>query len=371
MTEKVNDWLTETHDYAPARRGEIREGVLLELAEWGAVVDIGLKHDGIVPRQDLEHLNEDFLSGLKLGQEVTTQVMRPEDRDGNLLLSLSYAQEEEDWQEARTVFEQDKIWQGTVSEYNRGGVLAKFGQIKAFVPASHLWQKNKQQTTPLKHYVGQELSFKFIEVDHDTNRLIASERRAKEQIRQQNLENLLAELVKGEVRRGVVRHLTSYGAFIDLGGAEGLAHISELAWQQIRHPSDVLQAGDEVDVYILDLDHKHNRISLSLKRLHPDPWGLVDTTYYVDQLVSGTITNVVDFGAFVALDSGVEGLIHITELADPPPEDTQEIVQPGQEIVVKIISIDSSRQRISLSLNAIEDWEREDWINQQTSDDQP
>ena len=160
-------------------------------------------------------------------------------------------------------------------------------------------------------------------------------------------------------------------AFIDLGGAEGLSHISELSWQQVRHPSDILQIGDEIDVYILDLDHKRNRISLSLKRLHPDPWGLVDTKYYVDQLVSATVTNVVDFGAFVALENGVEGLIHISELADPPPQDPQEIVQPGNEIVVKIISIDSSRQRMGLSLKAIEGWEREDWIAQQTSDDKP
>ncbi len=370
MVEKVKDWFTEVHDYAPARRGEIREGVLLELDEWGAVVDVGLKHDGIVPRQDLEYLDEDVLSDLKLGQEVTTQVVRPDDKDGNLLLSLSYIQEQEDWAKAQTVFEQGEVWQGTVSEYNRGGLLAKFGQVNAFVPASHLWQKNKRQKTPLKQYLGRELSLKFIEVNPEANRLVASERQAKQEIKQQKLEELLAELVEGEVRRGVVNYLTPYGAFIDLGGAEGLAHISELSWQQIRHPRDVLHVGDEVDVYILNLDHTNKRISLSIKRLHPDPWGLVDTTHYIDQLVSGTVTNVVDFGAFVALESGVEGLVHISELSDPPPEDAKEVVQARDEIVVKIISIDSARQRMGLSIKAIKDWEREDWIAQQNSNDE-
>jgi small subunit ribosomal protein S1 len=369
MAEKVKDWLTEAHDYAPPHRGEIREGILLELDEQGAIVDIGLKHDGIVPRQDLEHLDEKILSDLEPGQEVTTQVTRADDKDGSLFLSLSYVQEEKDWQKAQAAFERDEIWQGSVLEYNRGGLLAKFGQIEAFVPASHLWQQYKQKKPKLKQYIGQELSLKFIEVNRETNRLIASERRAKEQLRRQKLETLLAELVRGDVRRGVVSHLVPYGAFVDLGGAEGLIHISEISWQHIQHPHDVLQVGDEIDVYILDLDHQRKRISLSLRRLHPDPWALVDSTYYIDQLVSGTVTNVVDFGAFVALESGVEGLIHISELTDLHIENPREIVQPGDEVVAKIITIDSPRQRMGLSLKAIEDWEREDWIGQQSSDD--
>ncbi len=266
------------------------------------------------------------------------------------------------------MFEGDEIWQGEVSGYNQSGLLIEFGQIRAFVPLSHFWQHNQQirRQVRLDRYIGQELPLKFIEINRPANRLVASERRAREQMRQQNMEKLLGELVEGEVRQGVVCNLTNYGAFIDLGGANGLIHKSELSWRRIRHPNEVLQVGNQIEVYILNLDHEYKRISLSLKRLSPDPWTLVDTTYYVDQLVSGTVINIVYFGAFVALKSGLEGLVHISELADPPPQKPQEVVQPGNELVFRILRIDSFHQRMNLSLKRAGDQVRDDWLAQHT-----
>jgi small subunit ribosomal protein S1 len=202
-------------------------------------------------------------------------------------------------------------------------------------------------------------------VDQDKGQLVFSERQAIQHIRRQNMERLLNELVEGETRRGTVRQIHGFGAFVDLGGANGLIHKSELAWQRVRHPDEILQVGDEIDVYILHLDHKRKRIGLSLKRLQPNPWNIVQETYTVDQLVKGTVTNVVDFGAFVALDVGVDGLVHISELADPQPQAPQELVQSGDELVLRILSIDPVRQRMGLSLKKVSAPEREEWLAQQ------
>jgi small subunit ribosomal protein S1 len=297
--------------------------------------------------------------------------MRLEDAEGNLALSLYQARFEKDWKRAQEFLERGEIWQGEVVEYNRGGVVAKFFHLQGFVPASHLATGGMRQLSPedraakLKGYVGQELPFKVIEVNRNRRRLVLSERLARQQVQKQNRERLLNELVEGQVVRGTVSRLLSFGAFVDLGGADGLIHISELAWQRVGHPKEVLQVGDEIDVYVLRLDHERKRIGLSLKRLQPNPWTLVDETYTVDQLVSGTVISVVDFGAFVALDRGVDGLVHVSELADPPPSDPRELVKRGDELVLRILRIDSFRERIALSLKQVSEGERDDWLARQ------
>jgi small subunit ribosomal protein S1 len=259
-------------------------------------------------------------------------------------------------------------------DYNGGGLLVQFEHLRGFVPGSHLWKKLGKDASPDERearwevYVGKELQLKVIEVDRDRRRLVLSERLAQRQIREHSRERLMNELVEGQVAQGIVSGLRPFGAFVDLGGADGLIHISELAWRRVRHPDDVLQVGDEIGVYVLRLDHERKRIGLSLKRLQPDPWTLVDETYTVDQLVRGTVTNVVDFGAFVALDLGVEGLVHANNLADPPPSDSRELVQPGEELVLRILHIDSFRERIGLSLKEVSEQEREEWPAQQAED---
>jgi len=364
-------WLTDDYDYQRPRRGQMRKGLILKLGERGAIVDVGLKRDGFVPQRDVERLGEKTVEELKVGQEVATRIVRPWDRDGNLVLSLYQARLEKDWVRAKELLNSDGIWRGEVNGYNRGGLLVKFGGIRGFVPASHLWKLNSRRTSTdegrakLKAYVGQELPLKVIEVKRARNRLILSERLAQRQLRKQNMERLLDELLEGQVVQGTVTNLVNFGAFVDLGGADGLIHISELAWRRIEHPSDVLQVGDEIEVYVLRLDRERKRIGLSLKRLQPSPWGLVDEIYTVGQLVSGTVTNVVNFGAFVLLDSGVDGLIRVSEIADPPPSDPREMVQRGDVLVVRILHIDSLRHRIALSLKRVSDRERGEWLAQQ------
>jgi small subunit ribosomal protein S1 len=367
-------WLTEEYVYKPPRPGDIRQGEILKVNERGYVVDLGLKRDGFIPRTDVELLGEETSSSLEPGQVVKARVVRLEDAEGNLLLSLYQARFEKDWTKARDLLESGEVWCGEAVDYNRGGLLVQFENLRGFVPGSHLWKKLGKDVPPeqrearLEVYVGKELQLKVIEVNRDRRRLVLSERLAQQQVRDHSRERLMNELVEGQVAQGIVSGLRPFGAFVDLGGADGLIHISELAWRRVRHPDEVLQVGDEIDVYVLRLDHERKRIGLSLKRLQPDPWTLVDETYTIDQLVSGTVTNVVDFGAFVALDLGVEGLVHADDLADPPPSHSRDIVQRGDELVLRILRIDSFRERIGLGLKQVSEQERNAWLAQLAED---
>jgi small subunit ribosomal protein S1 len=371
LTEQITGWLTESYDYERPRRGQIRQGVIIELNERGATIDVGLKRDGFVSRADIERLGKEASSLLEPGTEVAARIVYPRDREGNLILSLYQARLEKDWARAQEMLESGDIWQGRVTGYNRGGLIAEFGRLRGFVPGSHLWARDRrllssnQREQAFEEYVGQELPLKVVEVQRNRRRLILSERLARQQLREQHKERLLHELLEGQVCQGTVSHLCDFGAFVDLGGADGLIHISELAWQHVRHPREVVQVGDEIEVYVLRLDHKRKRIGLSLKRLQPDPWDLVDMTYTEGQLVSGHVTGVAKFGAFVALDIGVEGLIHINELADPPPEEPGAVVQPGVELVLRILRIEPTRRRIGLSLKRVSAQEHDEWLAQQ------
>lgn len=378
MTEQMTTgWLTKPYDYKRPHRGQICQGVILKVEERGITVDVGLKRDGFVPYTDAERLGKEMACQLKPGQEVTACIVRPEDRDGNLILSLYQARLEQDWTKAQEMLESDEVQQAQVTGYNQGGLTVKFGRLRGFVPGSHLAAPDSrrfhrdQREQIFQGYVGQELPLTVIEVNRARRRLILSERLAQRQLRKHRREGLLNELLEGQVCRGTVSRLCDFGAFVDLGGADGLIHVSELAWRHIQHPSEVLQVGDEVEVYVLRLDHKRKRIGLSLKRLQPDPWDLVDLSYEEGQLVSGIVTGMAEFGAFVTLDIGVEGLVHVSELADPPPQEPQAVVQLGAQLVLRILRVESSRRRIALSLKAVSAQERDDWLAQQVHDQTP
>ena len=373
MTEQtIKGWLTESYDYKRPSRGQIREGVILKMGEQGAIIDVDLKRDGFVPRADIERLGEDAAAQLAPGQEVTARIMKPEDRNGNLILSLYQALSEKDWDKAQELLDAEDIWRGQVTDYNKGGLIVKFHRLRGFIPGSHLWKHKRsgQREETFKKYVGEELPLKVIEVHREKNRLIMSERLARRKARKQRQKHLLEELVEGQVYRGTVSQLCDFGAFVDLGGADGLVHISELSWRRVGHPKEVLEVGQEIDVYVLRLDHERKRISLSLKRLEPNPWDLVDGRYVEGQLVSGTVTNTTDFGAFVRLGEGVDGLIHISELASIPPEDPKEVVQRGEELVLRILRIDSVRHRIALSLKRVTPQERGAWMAQRMAEEE-
>jgi small subunit ribosomal protein S1 len=363
----MDKFLQEGYDYKRPRRGDIRRGVVLSVGPKGAILDLGLKRDGTVSDTDLQRLGQDRAASIQVGDEVPAFILKPEGHDGNIPVSLYRARREKDWLEAQELLANGEIWEGEVTGYNKGGLAVPFGKVRGFVPASQidgfprrLEPEEKQRR--LATLVGQRLLLKVIEVDRRRRRLIFSERAGRRAWRRKQRQRLLNELCEGDVVRGTVSTLRNFGAFVDLGGADGLAHISELSWGRIRHPREVVQVGDKVDVYVLRLDHERNRIGLSLKRLQPDPWTLVDEKYEVAQLVEGTVTKVVRFGAFIEIEPGLEGLLHVSELADIAPKDPHDLVKEGDRLLVRIIRIQSWRRRMGLSLREVSEAEWEDWV---------
>ncbi len=362
----IEELVAGKYDYQQPRRGDIRKGIVLSVGPEEIIVDLNVKREGIVPHSDLQRLGEDVLSKIHVGDEVPVYVLRPEDKNGNMVVSIHRARLEEDWLTAQELLESGEVWEGEVIDHNRGGVIVSFGKIRGFVPASHLSDfphrlSPEDKETRLQEMKGKRLRLKVIEVDRRRRRLILSERAGNRAWRKEQRERLLNELCEGDVVHGTVSNLCNFGAFVDLGGADGLVHISELSWRRVRHPREVLNVGDEVDVYVLHLDRERKRIGLSIRRLQPDPWSLVDDRYDLGQLVEGVVTKVVDFGAFVLIKEGIEGLIHLSEMATPPPTTPQEVLTEGQRVLARIVKLDSQRRRLGLSLKHVMDWEREQW----------
>jgi small subunit ribosomal protein S1 len=345
-------------------RGDIVTGTIVAIDEQGLIVGIeGMKRDGIVQRKDLERMNVEA-STFEIGADIDVMILRMEDDDGNLILSVSQAQQTEDWKKAEDLLANDEVWDGSVSDANRGGLIVQFGNLRGFVPASHVLDlprglNEDERKMRMQRLVGQSITMKVIEVNRKRRRLVFSQRDAQRDSRDARKEVLLDQLKEGEVRQGVVSGLRDFGAFVDLGGADGLIHISELAWHRVNHPREVLKVGDEVSVYILRLDAEGKRIGLSLKRLQPNPWSMVDELYHVGQLVEGTVSRVTQFGAFVSLDPGIEALLHTSQISEPPPEDPSLVVHEGQRLQMRVISVESDKQRLGLSLKEVTEEEKQ------------
>jgi len=350
----MGELLSAEYDYRYPQRGDIRQATVLSIEPHQIIVDIRAKRDGIVPEGDLERLGEE-LTTIDIGDEIPVYVLTSEDSNGNVVVSINMALIHRDWLRAEELFKSGEIYEGKISNRNKGGLIVPFGRISGFLPASQLVNmprrlSHEKKMAKLSEFVKQTLPLKVIEVNRPQRRLIFSERAAQRQWREQKKERLISQLCEGDIRRGTVSSLCNFGAFVDLGGADGLVHISELAWYRVKHPREVLSVGDEVDVYVLRLDYNRRRIGLSIKRLQPDPWTLVDEKYQVGQLVQGKITNVVDFGAFARLEPGVEGLIHISQLAERNVGHPSNVVEMGEELTLRVISVDARRRRIGLSL---------------------
>jgi small subunit ribosomal protein S1 len=347
-------------------RGDIVTGTVLSVDNQGLIVGVGSMRDGFVSRRDLERLGQQP-TDYPVGAEVDVAIMRMEDEDGNLVLSVSQARQSEDWKIAEGLMEREEVYNGLVADANRGGLIVLFGNLRGFVPASHvadlprgLGEEERQQY--LSRYVNQKVDVKIIEVNRKRRRLVFSQRDASRGNREARKEVLLEELKEGETRKGVVSGLRDFGAFVDLGGADGLIHISELAWHRVKHPREVLNIGDTIEVYILRLEDK--RIGLSLKRLQPNPWSLVDDIYHVGQLVDGVVSRLADFGAFVSMEPGIEALLHVSQFADPTPTNIHEYVREGDRLLMRVISIESDKQRLGLSLKEVTNEELERWQEQ-------
>lgn len=358
------------------RRGENIEGTIVSINSMEMLVDVGCKTEGVISARDMERVDQAFLASLKVGDTVCVYVMRTQDREGNIQLSLSKAQLESDWKEAERLFASGEIIEETIIGSNRGGLIINLDRVRGFIPASQIVSAHvareatdEERETALAQLVNTKLRLKIIELDRQRNRLILSERAAVREWRQGQKDRLLDQLKEGDTRHGVVSSLCDFGAFIDLGGADGLVHLSELSWRRVGHPKQVLEVGQEVDVFVLSVDKDKRRIALSIKRLQQEPWSRVDERFQIGQLVTGTITKLTNFGAFARLDDNIEGLIHISEISEDRIAHPKDVLHEGDEVQLRVIRIDPERQRIGLSLRRVnEEGFTEDYDWQEESD---
>src|SRR2546421_2141202 len=340
------------------KRGDVVDGVIVRIDQDEILVDIGLKSEGVLSTRELPASGDWSFENLHLNDKVLVYVIQPETPDGHALLSLKRANAERQWRVAEEQYKNNELLKARVIDYNKGGLIVDVAGIRGFVPISQILNlkreevaqggDNQETAAKLQSMKDKELQLKIIEINRARNRLILSERLAVQEWRQRRREELLDELKPGEVRRGVVSNLANFGAFIDLGGADGLVHISRLAWRRGNHPSEVLHVGQHVEVQVLSVDKEKKKIALSIKRAEVDPWTTVEQRYTPGQVVTGVITKIAPFGAFARIEDGIEGLIHLSELT--PGMDPRQTLHEGVPLQLRILRIDAERRRLGLSL---------------------
>jgi len=354
-------------DYHSLRRGDVVEGQVMGADRDGVLVDVGSKSEGIVPPNEAHSLGVDGISHLQPGDKILVYVLQPESAEGQIILSLDRARGERGWRVLQQRFEEGESFEAEVSGFNKGGLLVNVEGVNAFVPLSQLVgiRPERSEEDPegsLSQAVGRGLRLKVIEINRRRNRVILSERAALQEWRSQQKDRLLSELKEGEIRRGRITSVRSFGVFIDLGGADGLAHLSELSWDRNRSPEEIYHIGDEVDAFVMKVDPETKKIALSLRRAQPERWeGIVDR-YQIGEMVAGRVTKLVTFGAFARIDGPVEGLIHVSELVDRRINHPREVVKEGDILPLRIVRIERDRHRLGLSLRAARDEaERAGW----------
>ncbi len=327
--------------------GDIVDGVVVKVDRDEVLLDIGYKTEGVIPSRELSIKHDvNPQEVVTLGDHIEALVLQKEDKEGRLLLSKKRAQYERAWGDVERIKEEDGVVTGTVIEVVKGGLILDIG-LRGFLPASLVEMRRVRDLLP---YVGRELEAKIIELDKNRNNVVLSRRSWLEQTQSEVRSSFMNQLQKGQIRKGAVSSIVNFGAFVDLGGVDGLVHVSELSWKHIDHPSEVVTVGDEVTVEVLDVDRDRERVSLSLKSTQEDPWQLFARTHQIGQIVPGKVTKLVPFGAFVRVADGIEGLVHISELAERHVEIPEQVVQVAGDVMVKVIDIDLERRRISLSL---------------------
>ncbi|WP_269928214.1 30S ribosomal protein S1 [Kocuria massiliensis] len=327
--------------------GDLVSGEVVKVDRDEVLLDIGYKTEGVIPSRELS-IKHDVDPGevVAVGDEVEALVLTKEDKEGRLILSKKRAQYERAWGDIEKIKEEDGVVTGTVIEVVKGGLILDIG-LRGFLPASLVEMRRVRDLEP---YIGQEIEAKIIELDKNRNNVVLSRRAWLEQTQSEVRSSFLNKLEKGQVRTGVVSSIVNFGAFVDLGGVDGLVHVSELSWKHIDHPSEVVEVGQEVTVEVLEVDLDRERVSLSLKATQEDPWQTFARTHALGQVVPGKVTKLVPFGAFVRVEDGIEGLVHISELAVRHVDLAEQVVSVGEELFVKVIDIDLDRRRISLSL---------------------
>ncbi|GAB4534355.1 MAG: 30S ribosomal protein S1 [Anaerolineales bacterium] len=352
----------ENVDIEFPRQGEIRKGTIVNINDDEILVSIGTKSEGVLVNRELERIPEEERSKFALGVEIPVYVVKPEDQNGNVVLSYLRAREEEDWTWVESLRDSGEPYEGVIAGYNKGGLLVPMKTLRGFVPASQVSIVRRNQAegdTSEERWaqmVGEEISVVVIEVDRNRRRLILSERAAIKETREVLKDRLLDELSVGQIRTGRVTSLADFGAFVNIDGADGLVHISEISWDRINHPKEALKIGQEVEVKVISVDQDRRRIGLSMRQLQEDPWVHKAKQYRVGQLIKGTITHLTKFGAFARIDDDedLEGLIHISELSEERIAHPKEVVKEGDEVTLRIIKIDTDRRRIGLSIRKVD-----------------
>ena len=343
-----------SHDYKTLKYGDVLEGIIMHIDRDELLVDIGSKAEGIVPAKEYSSLSTEEKDKLQIGDNLLVFVVQPENNEGHPVVSIDRARQEKSWRRLQELHEQNQIIEAEVTNYNKGGLLVNLDGVRGFVPASQVSEirggDDSSKQADMARLIGTKLPLKVIEINRHRNRLILSERQAIQERRDVMKERLIEELKEGEVRKGRVSSICDFGAFVDIGGADGLVHLSELSWSRVRHPSELLKIGDEVDVYVLGINPAEKKIALSIKRTQAEPWSRVASSYEVGQLVKGTVTQLANFGAFARIEDGIEGLIHVSELADERIQHPKQVVQESQDLILRIIRIDPQRRRMGLSL---------------------
>jgi len=353
----------------PVRRGDVVEGVVMRADSDGIFVNIGQKAEGHVPPTEMRTLNDEELVNLVVGVSVLTMVVRPETADQPAILSVDRAVGEQGWRYLEKALDSGEVIDGTITGFNRGGSIVEVEGVQGFVPMSQLvsvsrdhfrmYQDSEGEVDPeidaarrdaQAQDIGKSLQMKVLEVNRGRNRAIFSERQAVQEMRDEQKARLIEELTEGEIRMGKVTGISSFGAFVDLGGADGLIHISELSWSLVNSPDEVVKVGDELDVFVLRVDAENKKIALSLRRLQPEPWETIHERHAVGDVVQATITKLTNFGAFARVEDSVEGLVHISELSTRMITHPREVVKEGEEVQVKILRIEPDRRRLGLSL---------------------
>ena len=327
--------------------GQLVEGTVVRVDQDEVLLDIGYKSEGVIPSRELSIRNDvDPNEVVSLGDSIEALVITKEDKDGRLVLSKKRAQYERAWGKIEEIKEAEGMVKGPVIEVVKGGLIVDIG-LRGFLPASLVELRRVRDLQP---YVGKELEAKIIELDKNRNNVVLSRRAWLEETQKEQREAFLDNLKPGEVRTGVVSSVVNFGAFVDLGGMDGLVHVSELSWKHVDHPSSVVTVGDEIEVQVLEVDLDRERISLSLKATQQDPWQEFASSHRVGELVYGRVTKLVPFGSFVQVGDGIEGLVHISEMSAHHVDLPEQVVTPGEELWVKIIDLDLQRRRISLSI---------------------
>src|SRR3954447_4576989 len=327
--------------------GDLIEGTVVKIDRDEVLLDVGYKTEGVIPSRELSIKHDvDPNEVVAVGDSVEALVLQKEDKEGRLILSKKRAQYERAWGDVEKIKEADGVVTGTVIEVVKGGLIVDIG-LRGFLPASLIELRRVRDLTP---YLGQQLEAKILELDKNRNNVVLSRRALLEQTQSESRTTFLNNLHKGQVRKGVVSSIVNFGAFVDLGGVDGLVHVSELSWKHIEHASEVVEVGQEVTVEILEVDLERERVSLSLKATQEDPWQVFARTHAIGQVAPGKVTKLVPFGAFVRVAEGIEGLVHISELSSRHVELAEQVVSVGDEVFVKVIDIDLERRRISLSL---------------------